>query len=74
MNYEYDAEVDGIYIWFVDDIEKEKDKFSQEFWPEELNEEIGLLFDKNGKLMGLEIQPASKYMYDKFLKLTPDTL
>ena len=29
MNYEYDAEVDGIYIWFVDDVEREKKNFSR---------------------------------------------
>ena len=68
MMYEYDEEVDGLYLWFVDDIEREKHRYREEIWPEELNGEIGLLFDESGKLMGLEIQPASKYMYEQFLK------
>lgn len=68
MKFEYDKEVDGLYIWFVDDIEKEKVNYSKEVWPEELNDEIGLLFDSEGKLMGLEIQPASKYINEQLLK------
>lgn len=68
MKYEYDPEANGIFILFFDELEKERDMLSQEFWPEELNEEIGLLFDKNGKLMRLKMLPTSKYMYDSFLK------
>jgi len=63
MKFEYDLESDGLYIWFVD-IELEKTNYSKEFWIKEFKEEIGLLFDKENKLMGLEIQPASKY-FDK---------
>ncbi len=66
--YEYYEEVDGLYIWFINDIEKEKRKYSREVWPKDLKEEIGLLFDHDGKLMGLEIQPASKYIYNDILK------
>lgn len=61
MKYEYDKEVDGLYIWFVDKIEDHKEDYESEIWPEELKNEIGLLFDKKGKLFGLEIMPASKY-------------
>lgn len=61
MKYEYDREVDGLYIWFVNDIEKEKGDYENEIWPTELKEEIGLLFGKDGLLMGIEIMPASKY-------------
>lgn len=61
MNYEYDKEADGLYIWFVDNIEENKEDYKGEIWPEELKNEIGLLFDKKGKLLGLEIMPASKY-------------
>jgi len=67
MRIEYDNEVDGVYIWFVDDIEKEKAHYDQEIWPEEFHDEIGLLFDDHSKLMGLEIQPASKYLKEEFL-------
>ncbi|MDH5826430.1 DUF2283 domain-containing protein [Sphingobacterium faecium] len=61
MQYEYDSEVDGLYIWFVNNIEEEKCNYDHELWPMELKEEIGLLFGKDGGLMGLEIMPASKY-------------
>lgn len=67
MKYEYDKEVDGLYIWFVNDIEKDKINYEKEIWPGELKDEIGLLFDNRGKLMGLEIQPASKYFDDEKL-------
>lgn len=67
MKYEYDKEVDGLYIWFLNDIEENKINYESEIWPNELKDEIGLLFDNNGKLMGLEIQPASKYFDDKKL-------
>ena len=61
MMYEYDKEVDGLFIWFVNNIEDSKEHYEGEIWPVELKNEIGLLFDKNGKLFGLEVIPASKY-------------
>ncbi|MCJ8155557.1 DUF2283 domain-containing protein [Chryseobacterium sp. SSA4.19] len=61
MIYEYDKEVDGLYIWFVENLEEELRNYEKELWPEELKNEIGLLFDKNGRLLGMEIMPASKY-------------
>lgn len=61
MKYEYDEEVDGLYIWFVDDIEKEGKNYGGEIWPKELKDEIGLLFRENGNLLGLEVLNASKY-------------
>lgn len=60
MQYEYDKEVDGLYIWFVD-IEQEKENYGDEIWPEELKGDIGVLFDKSGKLFGLEVLFASRY-------------
>ena len=68
MKYEYDDEVDCLYVWFVTDIEQEKSNYEGEIWPSELKNEIGLLFDKGGKLMGLEILFASKYFDETFLK------
>lgn len=67
MTYEYDKEVDGLYIWFVKNIEDEKDNYENEIWPEELKSEIGLLFDKKGKLLGIEVMPASNYFEQKKL-------
>ena len=65
MQYEYDKEVDGLYIWFVDDIEKEGVCYGGEVWPKELKDEIGLLFQKDGKLLGLEVLFASKYFHQE---------
>ena len=62
MYIEYDKEVDGAYIWLVDDIEKERNKYDAEIWPKELNDEIGLLFTDDQKLLGFEILSASKYL------------
>jgi uncharacterized protein YuzE len=62
MHIEYDIEVDGAYVWFVDDIENIAPECSTEIWPSELRDEIGLIFDKSGKLVGLEVMPASKYL------------
>lgn len=67
MRYEYDKDVDGLYIWFVNNIEEDKENYKNEIWPEELKNEIGLLFDKNGKLFGIEVMPASKYFNQKRL-------
>lgn len=58
MKYEYDEEADGLFIWFVED---ESAKYDYEIWPEELKGDIGVLFDKNGRLFGLEVIFASKY-------------
>jgi len=42
--------------------------YEYEILPLELKDEIGLLFDKNGKLFGLEVIPASKYFEEEKLK------
>jgi uncharacterized protein YuzE len=68
MYVEYDDEADGAYIWFVNDIEEVRNDYSGEIWPEELKGEIGLLFDKQHKLLGLEIMPASKYLSQSLLQ------
>lgn len=67
MSYEYDNEVDGLYIWFANNIDEVKENYANEIWPEELKSEIGLLFDKNGKLFGMEVMPASKYFDKEYL-------
>lgn len=67
MYIEYDSEADGAYIWFVPDIEKCKHAYSKEVWPDEFNDELGILFDNNGKILGIEIQPASKYIVENLL-------
>lgn len=59
MEYQYDKEVDGLYIWFVGD--KERNTYEGDVWPKELKNEIGLLFGDDGLLLGIEVLPASKY-------------
>jgi uncharacterized protein YuzE len=67
MNIEYDPEVDGAYVWLVDNIDTEGERYEREVWPKELAEEIGVLFDRSGKILGFEIQPASKYLAEELL-------
>lgn len=58
---EYDPTVDGAYVWFVDIDSRARD-VAREVWPKDLNDHIGLLFDHQGKLLGIELQPASLYL------------
>ena len=67
MFIEYDKETDGAYVWLGEDISEFRDRYAGEIWPSELKDEIGLLFDDHGKLLGLEIMPASKYLSDRLL-------
>lgn len=68
MNIEYDEEADAAYIWFLNDIEESKSNYEGEIWPNELNGDIGMLFDSNNKLMGIEIISASKYLKNELLR------
>lgn len=67
MKYEYDKEVDGLYIWFID-IKKNKSIIEYEVWPQEFKNEIGFLFNNNNKLIGMEFLPASKYFQENVLE------
>ena len=62
MKFEYDKEVDAAYIYLEDSIEN-----SQANKTIELNDNIILDFDKNGKLLGIEILSASKILHQKSL-------
>lgn len=68
MKIEYDEESDAAYIWLLDDIEQSKSSYEGEIWPEELKDNIGLIFSSDNKLMGLEILFASKYLTEELLK------
>ena len=62
MKFEYDKDVDAAYIYLEDSIaEGEVDKTI------ELNDNIILDFDKNDKLVGVEILSASKVLNKKSL-------
>ncbi len=56
----YDREVDAAYIYVKDRISPKEVKKTVT-----LNEDINLDFDKNNKLLGIEIMHASKNMPDK---------
>lgn len=62
MNVEYDEEVDAAFVWLVSDIDLHKRDVVRELWPVELNETIGLLLSAEGRLIGIEVQPASKHL------------
>lgn len=61
MKIEYDSEVDGAYIWLVD-LKQYESRFETEVWPDGLNDEIGFLLDNSGKILGIEVLCASKYL------------
>ena len=57
MKTEYDKEADAAYIYLVDKIEKgQVEKTIQ------LNDNLSVDFDKNNKLVGIEILNASKML------------
>ena len=57
MKTEYDQEADAAYIYLVDKIEKgQVEKTIQ------LNDNLSVDFDKNNKLVGIEILNASKML------------
>jgi len=60
MKFKYDKEADAAYIYVEDSIKDgEVDKTI------ELNDNIIIDFDKNGKLLGVEILNASKILNKK---------
>lgn len=62
MRIEYDKKVDAAYIYLVDDIkEGEAEKTI------ELNNNIILDFDNQGKLIGVEVLNASKVLNQKVI-------
>lgn len=68
IRLEYDPEADGAYLWLVD-IDKRAADVVKEVWPAEFQDQIGLLFDSQGKLMGMELQPASLYLERSLLAM-----
>lgn len=67
MYIEYDEEIDAAYIWLLKDIEQSKSSYEGEIWPSALNGNIGMLFDSDNKLMGIEVMSASKYLRSELL-------
>ncbi len=63
MKIEYDKEVDAAYIYLVFPIKDKEVKKTVE-----INENIFLDYDKDGKLLGVEILNASKTLNKKVIE------
>jgi len=57
MRIEYDKEADAVYIYIVSDIKEGEAKKTLQ-----LNDDIILDFDKNEKLLDIEVLNASKHL------------
>lgn len=62
MKFSYDKEADAAYVYFVDSIGD-----GEAVETIELNDNIVLDFDKDGKLLGMEILSAGKVLGEKVL-------
>jgi len=62
MRFEYDKEADAAYIYLEDSIAEREAKKTIE-----LNDNVIVDFDKDGKLLGIEILSASKLLNKKSL-------
>lgn len=62
MEIEYDEDVDAAFVWIVARPDDRSRVVANELWPEELKGKIGLLFDTNKRLVGLEVLEASSHL------------
>jgi uncharacterized protein YuzE len=62
VHIEYDPESDAAFVWLVEDDSLQPAALASEVWPAELNEHIGLLFNANNQLVGIEVLFASRYL------------
>ena len=62
MDTEYDPQADSAFVWLTAKPTGKKSVVHKELWPEELKGKIGLLFDVNKKLIGVEVLEASNYL------------
>lgn len=68
MKYEYDSESDNMLIWFTNKETDLKENFGGEIWAKEFKDKIGLMFNNDSKLIGIEILSASENFDLDFLK------
>lgn len=61
IEFSYDNDSDNISISFVG-TDRGRIQVKKEFWPVDLHNNIGLLFDESDKFLGLKILSASKYL------------
>jgi uncharacterized protein YuzE len=60
MIVEYDDEADAAFLWLSPGVDEKQ--YTTEVWPNELRDQIGLLFDASNKLVALEILFASNWL------------
>ena len=59
MEIEYDEDVDAAFVWLIERPDGRSQVVDGELWPTELDGKIGLLFDAQKRLIGLEVLEAS---------------
>lgn len=62
MRIEYDARIDAAYVYFVAEIAPGGIAKTVPVDPREIGGEINLDFDRDGRLIGMEIQGASRFL------------
>jgi uncharacterized protein YuzE len=61
MRLTYDKQIDAAYLYLVD-ISPDQVSKTVPVDPQELDGEINLDFDRDGRLVGIEIQNASRFL------------
>ena len=62
MDIEYDDKADAAYVWVIPRPADGEYVIEHELWPKELRDKIGLLFDAEKRLVGVEVLCASRYL------------
>ncbi len=68
MKVEYDRSADALYIYIVDVAEEDVER-TYPCDPVAVRGEINLDFGKDGRLLGIEVQGASKMVPDQLLEI-----
>lgn len=68
MRIEYDAQVDAAYIYLVEQISAGAVAKTYPCDPLQVNGEINLDFDADGRLLGIEVLDASRFLPKQLLE------
>jgi uncharacterized protein YuzE len=68
MRIEYDHEVDAAYVYFRSPEEPSEVAETVPVDPTEIDGEINVDFDRDGRLVGIEIQTASRFLDASLLR------
>jgi uncharacterized protein YuzE len=71
MKVTYDSAADAAYIYLVDRIDAGEVAKTYPCDPREVNGEINLDFDSQGRLLGIEVLDASRYLPQSLLRAAP---